>query len=52
MRYISYPRRFTPPVRSDYDTEEEYLEELDAYDAELLRREDMMVEQYLERQFA
>lgn len=45
-------RRYTPPCRSDYDTEEEYLEELDAYDAEMMLREDMLVEQYLDRQYA
>lgn len=32
-------RRFTEPKREDYDTEEEYLEELDAYDQEMALRE-------------
>lgn len=32
-------RRFTEPKREDYDIEEEYLEELDAYDQEMALRE-------------
>lgn len=32
-------RRFTEPKREDYDTEEEYLEELDYYDMEMALRE-------------
>ena len=33
-------RQFSEPRREDYDTEEEYQEALDAYDAECLRREE------------
>ena len=32
-------RRFTAPNREDYDTEEEYQEELDYYDMEMALRE-------------
>lgn len=32
-------RRFTPPCRDDYDTEEEYLEEMEYYDQEMALRE-------------
>lgn len=32
-------RRFTAPKREDYDTEEEYQEELDYYDMEMALRE-------------
>ena len=31
--------RFTAPKREDYDTEEEYQEELDYYDMEMALRE-------------
>ncbi len=40
-------RRFDPPVRSDYDTEEEYLEELYYYDMECQQMEDYRVEETL-----
>jgi hypothetical protein len=45
-------RQFTPPRESDYDTQEEYLEALDAYDAEMLLREEYAREKYYERKFA
>lgn len=32
-------RRFNAPCREDYDTEEEYLEELGYYDQEMALRE-------------
>lgn len=42
-------RQYTPPRRDWYDSEEEYQEALDAYDAEMMRREDYLVELRLER---
>ena len=38
-------RRFTEPCRWDFDTEEEYQEELAAYDAEMSDREDYYMEE-------
>lgn len=45
-------RRYTEPYRWDYDTEEEWLEELEAYNAEMQAREDYLVEQRCEREHA
>lgn len=50
MRYLHYPRRFTPPVPSDYETEEEYQAELNAYDYEMMLREDSYIEMAHERE--
>ena len=44
-------RQFSEPRREDYDTEEEYQEALDAYDAECLRREEYYKELYYERKY-
>ena len=44
-------RQFTEPRPADYDTEEEYQEALDAYDAECARREEYYREQYYERKY-
>jgi len=44
-------RQYTEPRRADYDTEEEYLEALDAYDSECLRREEHYKELYYERKY-
>ena len=49
MRYLHYPRRFSAPAPSDYDTEEEYQAELDAYDYEMILREDTYIEKARER---
>ena len=45
-------RRYTEPYRWDYNTEEEWLEELEAYNAEMQAREDYLVEQRCEREYA
>ena len=39
-------RRFTAPRREDYDTEEEYLEELEYYYREMALRELQAEERY------
>ena len=39
-------RRVTAPVREDYDTEEEYLEEMAYYDQEINLRELQAEERY------
>lgn len=44
-------RQFKEPRQADYDTEEEYQEALDAYDAECLRREEYYKELYYERKY-
>lgn len=44
-------RQFTPPQERDYDTPEEYQEALDAYDAEMLMREEYARERYYERKY-
>lgn len=45
-------RRYTPPVREDGMTEDEYLEELDAYDEEEERRALQYEEDYYESKYA
>ena len=42
-------RQYTEPRPDQYDTEEEYQEALDAYDREMMLREDYLVEQRIER---
>lgn len=44
-------RRYTQPLRSQFDTEEEYQEELNAWDAEMQRREQYLVERSIERRY-
>ena len=39
-------RRFTAPRREDFDTEEEYLEEMEYYDQEMALRELQAEERY------
>ena len=43
-------RRYTPPRRYDFDTEEEYNLSLDAFDREMSFREDFLVEERCERE--
>lgn len=45
-------RQFTEPLRRDFDTDEEYQEAVEAYDAECLRREEEYMEKYYEAKFA
>ena len=45
-------RQYTAPRASDYDTEEEYQEALDAYDREMSLREDYYKERYYERKYS
>jgi len=45
-------RRFTAPCREDYDTEEEYLEELEYYDQEMALRELQDEERYYQMKYA
>ena len=42
-------RRFTEPRRADYDTEEEYLEELNYFDQEMALQELAWEERYYEQ---
>lgn len=44
-------RQYKEPVRSHYDTEEEYREALEAYNRETMLREQYLVERRIERQF-
>lgn len=43
-------RQYTEPRRSQYDTEEEYNEALEAYDREMMLREDYLVEKRIRRE--
>jgi hypothetical protein len=45
-------RQFREPREQDYDTTEEYLEAMDAYEREMSLREDYAKEQYYERKYA
>lgn len=45
-------RRFSAPRREDYDTEGEYLEELEYYDQEMALRELQNEERYYERKYS
>ncbi len=45
-------RRFTEPRREDFDTEEEYLEELNYYDQAMELLECYWKEEYFERKYA
>lgn len=40
--------KYKAPQPEDYCSDEEYLQALDAYEAELLLREDRMMEKYYE----
>ena len=42
-------RRYTEPRREDFDTEEEWLEEMSYYDAEMQLQELAWEEKYYER---
>ena len=45
-------RRFAEPVLENFDTEEEYLEELGYYEQEMMLREQMDIEDYYEQKYA
>ena len=45
-------KQFSQPRPEQYSTDEEYQEALEAYDAEMLWREQYAKEQYYERKFA
>lgn len=43
-------RQYTAPDPCEYDTQEDYQDALDAYDAEMMLREDMYIEMCRERE--
>ena len=45
-------RRFTEPRRDDFDTEEEYQEEMGYYDREMMLQEQISMEDYYEMKYA
>ena len=44
-------RQFREPQEWEYDTQEEYQEALEAYEAEMQMREDYLVERRLEKAY-
>lgn len=45
------PRQYTQPVRSSYLYDEDYNEDLEAYEREIEMREEYAMEQYYEKKY-